>query len=1199
MRNINKKIELNFTRKVIYVITALFLFFFLLLFKESRANIVNQNAGDSVSLTFSQITPTDKNVTFEHMVMQTIDQKALGSSGAGSQWPVSLESSLDGSLMLYGLDVAGLYKSIDHGENWELAVSGMSSSGVGMFAIDPHNTNHVLALGLGTNKYGGIYASYDKVNSWKKTFSIQTSGIRYLWDGLEFDPTTYNASTNLTEDVYFSTPYRRDTYNRTSVETEPNTRSTLTEDVVGLYKSSDGGESFTLVNNSLELADGIVKITNNGDVYVGNQYGLFLINKTTYEIEESYLENDPSVDYTKGITGLDVVGNTIYAQTWDGIYTLEGEVLTKITNDNYINTWPQFLEVSKSNPNHMIYQARSDVNNYYVSKTIVSFDGGSTWQYATNEKNSLFFKSSWEGREKNYIIDPTDDDNVIAFGSDDLVRSVDGGLHFKQTKGISNMAQAGYFNFNYYQPDLLLFSGLDYTGVISTDGGETYHFLTIPGKGNFSGGFAADKDTYFGFASTGWNGGTLTYTHDGGDTWVDTGLESEMPDNTYYSSLQSPTNPNVFFAAEYYSKDKGYTWNKMDGCVSVFTFNYTNNKELYGGDEDGNLVVSYDNGDTWQKLSNIQWRSSSNILVSQDIVDIAYDHVNNYAYLVVETVTLDKNNNTKKYTNDDVFKYDVTNQVSTMLTMPQDSTRRRSIAVDPNSTSVVYVGGNGNYFSSPTALLRSIDGGITWSLLTTSNNENYESHATNQGGYEVSKVRVNPYDGRVWTANGCLGHETFDPPYDATTLNHLKPGNHTIRYMYNNQLVKEVTIGNNEKHSYIYDEDGLTFVNWYKDLNYTEEVPIGTNIYESMTLYAKMEKSIRIRFYDRNKLLWKIDLDAVDLGDTSLIPIREGYAFVGWYLDSDLTQEADFSLITSDTNVYAGWYKIVEDIFDVTKKDIGNYISYSSYKLQDAREVEDTDDVDDRCVLVEVEKNTAYFISFKMDNRFRTGLKERTKYMANNAVSSPFIHPKDTNSKNSSVNEYVNTIVETGNNLYLLIYYYSTYGKTSFLDIKNTIKVYKLENQDVSLNNQRIEGIDHSILDGDNQTYTINVDNSATFRLDGLLDNFNFLEIDGNTIAASNYLLTNGSIVVTMNKTYMDTLDEGLHTINVVYKDGGEASTNFNVVLGSSNQANDNVNTSPQTADNVLFYVLLFAITCVGIIVIILVSKRYNEKSSY
>ena len=70
------------------------------------------------ALTFDQIAPSNDAVTFERVIMTNDEQKALNTEGAGCQWPVSLESSEDGSLMLYGIDVAGLYKSTDHGNTW-------------------------------------------------------------------------------------------------------------------------------------------------------------------------------------------------------------------------------------------------------------------------------------------------------------------------------------------------------------------------------------------------------------------------------------------------------------------------------------------------------------------------------------------------------------------------------------------------------------------------------------------------------------------------------------------------------------------------------------------------------------------------------------------------------------------------------------------------------------------------------------------------------------------------------------------------------------------------------------------------------------------------------------------------------------------------------------------------------------------------
>lgn len=712
-----------------------------------------------------QITPINSKVTYEPVVMANEKMKTYGTAGAGSQWPVSLETSNDGSLMLYGIDVAGLFKSTDHGKTWTRANSGLTSPGAGMFAIDPHNTNHVATLGLSQySNVGGIHISYDKAETWNKTLKIGIKGYRYLWDGLEFDPTSYDSSKNYSTDLYFSTPYKRDTQIRTK-PTDYRLLTTLQENEVGLYKSSDCGETFSLIINDPKVADGIIRFTDDGKLYIGNQYGLFLINTKTNKIEKEYTEfkNNPNKTVeasTKGVTGLDVVGNTLYIQTWDGIYTLENEKITKITTDTYDTRWPQMLTVSKSNPNHMVYEFRGSVTNYFTTLVNVTFDGGKTWQISkANLDTTFYYNVNFASREKAFIIDPSDDNNVITLGGDNAFRSSDGGINFVQASGISNMMQGGKFHFNYYNPDLMLFSAQDYTGVISTDGGKTFTNLVM-NKGNFYGGFAADEETIYGFANSSWGGGTLTYTHDGGKTWTDTGLKAKYEESsTYYSSLQSITDPNVLFAQEYYSKDKGYTWQEMNGCVAVYAYNYTGKKELYGANKEGNVVVSYDNGDTWEIVTKNKFSSSS---ISEKIYDLSYDYINNYIYLI-DRETYDWGGIER------VYKYDINTDTCTRIEVPRDSergfVRLRTIAVDPKSTSVIYVGSAGDYFSASTGLSRSIDGGKTWEVLTTANDSNYTALANNKGGYEVSCIGIDPRSGKVWLASGCYGYSTINPPY--------------------------------------------------------------------------------------------------------------------------------------------------------------------------------------------------------------------------------------------------------------------------------------------------------------------------------------------------------------------------------------------------------------------------------------------------
>ena len=734
------------------------------LVKKINNNQIGDNTNNKYN--FEQITPEDSKVTYEPILMANEKMKQYGITGAGSQWPVSLESSSDGSLMLYGIDVAGLFKSTDHGKTWTRANSGLTSPGAGMFAIDPHNTNHVATLGLSQySNVGGIHISYDKAETWNKTLKIGVKGYRYLWDGLEFDPTSYDSNKNYSTDLYFSTPYKRDTQIRTK-PSDYRLLTSLKENEVGLYKSEDGGETFSLIINDPRVADGIIRFTDNGKLYLGNQYGLFLINTQTNKIEKEYTEfkNNPTISNeasTKGVTGLDVVGNVIYVQTWDGIYTIkDDDTITKITNENYDTRWPQLLTVSKKNPKHMVYEFRGSVDNYFTTLINDSFDGGKTWQISkANLETTFYHNVNFASREKAFIIDPSDDLNVITLGGDNVFRSSDGGKNFVQASGISNMMQGGKFNFNYYNPDLILLSAQDYTGVISKDGGKTWTGLVM-NKGNFYGGFAADENTIYGFANESWGGGTLTYSHDGGKTWTDTGLKAKYEESsTYYSSLQSLTDPNILFAQEYYSKDKGYTWKEMNGCVGIYAYNYTGKKELYGTNKEGQIVVSYDNGDTWEIITKNKFSNNS---LSEKIYDLAYDHVNNYIYAVVRE-TYDWGGIER------VYKYNINTSECKRIEVPRDGergfTRIRTIEVDPKSTSVVYVGEAGDYFSTSAGLVRSVDGGENWRVLTTANNPNFEEWANNKGGYEVSCISIDPRTGEVWLASGCYGHSKINPPY--------------------------------------------------------------------------------------------------------------------------------------------------------------------------------------------------------------------------------------------------------------------------------------------------------------------------------------------------------------------------------------------------------------------------------------------------
>ena len=62
---------------------------------------------------------------------------------------------------------------------------------------------------------------------------------------------------------------------------------------------------------------------------------------------------------------------------------------------------------------------------------------------------------------------------------------------------------------------------------------------------------------------------------------------------------------------------------------------------------------------------------------------------------------------------------------------------------------------------------------------------------------------------------------------------------------------------------------------------------------------------------DMDKLL-KVEYSEISLED--YVPEKEGYKFVGWYADEDLTKKIDEVYLTQDTTVYAKWEKIEEEV---------------------------------------------------------------------------------------------------------------------------------------------------------------------------------------------------------------------------------------------------------------------------------------------
>ena len=144
----------------------------------------------------------------------------------------------------------------------------------------------------------------------------------------------------------------------------------------------------------------------------------------------------------------------------------------------------------------------------------------------------------------------------------------------------------------------------------------------------------------------------------------------------------------------------------------------------------------------------------------------------------------------------------------------------------------------------------------------------------------------------------------------------------------------------------------------------------------------------------------------------------------------------------------------------------------------------------------------------------------------------------------------------------------------------------------------------YSIIEGANGVWIQNSDGILTFRANGDFSKFTGVKIDGTLIDVKNYTAVSGSTVITLKADYLQTLSVGKHTMTIVYNDG-ECNTEFEIKAASTTQGNkpDGTVTSeskptigeitnPQTGDNIIMFIIIFALALTGILATCIISKK-------
>ncbi len=621
---------------------------------------------------------------------------------------------IDGTHWLMGTDVGGMYRSDDGGVHWTPSAIGYEGCGCTGFAYDPNNINKV--LGIGVNSWGcpqnGIYMSNDMGITWEAIMQTRVCGFRDMRNQIAFDETSYDEKIGGSAVVYWAREGSRNSFDRDDTEKDP-----------GIYKSTDGGYNWTKLENTEMMGDACI--------YVHREKGwLFVICPTGF-----YRSKDKGETFEKlsdeEFTFGDCIRSypdRIYATAKKGLIVSYdcGDTFTYVETDTFPDGCPSALRVSPVNPDLMVMQDdRLTAFGDWSMPVYYTADGGKTW--AKSERNA---DASWvpaNDDQTKFYWSPVEEKKVLTTWCF-ICASADGGKTFYwQNSGYNGLCPGGKVCWNVNDPNYMEISSQDYNGGFTTDAGKTWNYVCWSGQrwgGWTYGGYTFNDDVSFcGLADRMFGETKIAVTYDGGKTIVKT----DMDIHGSQISCGVPGNENVAFIGDCVTRDMGKTFEYMEGCNGVHTYDYSG-KTLFGTFWDSTIVMSDDEGVTWKQVFYSE---------GARIGDIAYNHKTGYLYFV-NWGTLCK------------IKLDGSDY--TELSYP--SKHAWTLCVDPENPDIIYIGCYSHAEFGFPNILRSLDGGETWTVLNRLPND---GRIGADGGKQPVQVRINPLTRELFVLCGCRG----------------------------------------------------------------------------------------------------------------------------------------------------------------------------------------------------------------------------------------------------------------------------------------------------------------------------------------------------------------------------------------------------------------------------------------------------------
>lgn len=670
-----------------------------------------------------------------------------GWGGGGFYWAAAFHPTQDGVIYIGG-DVAGVYKTVDHGCNWRLINNGLADYGVYSLAVDRTNPQTLYAA-----TEGGLCKSIDGGEHWQLLprtgrKELRITGERNLSTrSIAVDPTNGQI-------VYAGSPNGK------------------------IYKSTDGGQNWAAAYDpqtekeppgTLRVQFGKV----NGDFYGGIWFPLTVPAKPNAEAGSGFgftFRGDGTQPNTAHITLKTAAGVPYQSKNlseefkntqWRDIvleasdFSIEPEYAKKNAEVvkalpatppwNLVNRvdfavsggLPSTASVAKVS--RFFFALRPKAGNTAQNTAVArefSTDQG------VQSYGNIRIGALQAGSVTSVYIAPKNPATILAVTQDrGLILSLDAGLTWN---ALSTPAKASTATFDPTDAKVI-YAGFGAEGIgKSTDGGRNWSMATEGLAKNLAFREIAVSPTnaqdVYAIGSTGWSG-QFYASHDGGKSWksystmatdpvgnptLPAEIATASPLSTPTNLALNPLNPKeLYISANWrscWSGDGGVTWQERDSGadISVVTDVRFSNGRVYASAMDEGSLVSEDNGKRWRQLWPLKWAPD----FSGHNWRLAVTNQNGVDRIIATSSPWEAQYAPRVIISEDGGKsYKVsTSGLPDYIIRPNTmwgAGHPRALAVDPKNSQIVYMGidGDAEPGKSGGGIFKSLDGGATWKQL--------------------------------------------------------------------------------------------------------------------------------------------------------------------------------------------------------------------------------------------------------------------------------------------------------------------------------------------------------------------------------------------------------------------------------------------------------------------------------------------------